>query len=144
MDIYALSRKEFHITTDVNQLQFDRIHAYLSRSYWCPGISLSMVKRAATHSLPFGLYKRKSQIGYARVVSDFTRIAYLADVYIEEAEKGKGLGKWLVESILSHPELLEVGRWMLLTRDAHGLYEKFDFSALLMPEMVMERVIDKM
>lgn len=141
MELYTCSWKGYELSTDFSKLQFDRIHDYLTQSYWSPGISREDVQRAAMHSLSFGLYKENIQLGYARVVSDFTRFAYLADVYVEKTEQGNGLGKWLLKSILAHPELQNVGRWMLLTQDAHALYQKFDFREVSKPEMVMERVL---
>ncbi|MEM8897859.1 MAG: GNAT family N-acetyltransferase [Bacteroidota bacterium] len=141
MEPYTCSWEGYELSTDFSQLQFDRIHAYLTQSYWSPGISMENVYRAAKYSLPFGLYKENIQVGYTRVISDFTRFAYVADVYIEESEQGNGVGKWLIRCILEHPELEKVGRWMLLTNDAHGLYQKFGFRELLKPEIVMEKVL---
>ncbi|MEL6194720.1 MAG: GNAT family N-acetyltransferase [Bacteroidota bacterium] len=141
MELYTCSWEGYELSTDFSKLQFDRIHAYLTQSYWSPGISRENVRRAARHSLPFGLYRENVQVGYTRVISDFTRFAYMADVYVDESEQGNGVGKWLIKCILSHPELEAVGRWMLLTNDAHGLYQKFGFRELLKPETVMERVL---
>jgi len=99
------------------------------------------VERSLRNSLCFGLYEGKSQIGFARVISDFATYAYLADVYVLEKYRGQGLAKWLMECIQQHPELEGLRRWSLVTRDAHGLYEQFGFTPLAKPEGYMERVV---
>lgn len=131
-------REDYCISTDPAKLDLEVIHGYLKRSYWSPGIPFEIVKRAIAHSLCFGLYHRDRQIGFARVITDQTTFAYLADVFVLEGFQGKGLGKWLVECILAHPELQNLRRWMLATRDAHGLYAQYGFTALKQPEIVME------
>jgi GNAT superfamily N-acetyltransferase len=137
------SNMEFHkdtytVSTDKSRLDVAVIHDFLaSRSYWSPGIALSVVQRGIENSLCFGLYGRDVQVGFARVVTDYTVIAYLLDVFILEPYRGQGLGKWLLECVISHPELRNVRRWMLATRDAHGLYARYGFQPLSQPEVYM-------
>lgn len=114
------------------------IHRYLARSYWAKGIPLELVRKSIANSLCFGLFDDGAQVGFARVVSDFTTFAYLADVYVLESHQGKGLGKRLISAVMSHPELQGLRRVMLSTHDAHGLYRQFGFSALGHPEKLME------
>ena len=122
------TRGEYTISTDPAHLDLDVIHGFLSRSYWATGRSRERVERAIAASLPFGLYHRTGQVGFARVVTDHVVIAFLADVFVLEAHRGAGLGKWLVEVATGTPELRKVRRWLLGTRDAHGLYRQFGFT----------------
>ncbi len=128
----------FTISTNPERLDFNIIHGYLTRAYWSKGISKERVKSAALNSLSFGLYKEDHQIGFARVVTDVTSFAYLADVFVLETWQGNGLGKWLIETIIHYPDLQSVRKWMLATRDAHELYAKFGFQPLQNPEKLME------
>jgi N-acetylglutamate synthase-like GNAT family acetyltransferase len=125
-------RDGFHISTDPAELDVAALHAYLSRSYWAQGIPREVVERSVRHSLCFGLYEEKEwskrQVGFARVVSDRATFAYLGDVYVLEDYRGRGLSKWLMECIRTHPELQGLRRWSLATRDAHGLYGRFGFT----------------
>ena len=122
---YEARREEYFITTDPSLLQVDIIHHYLSKeSYWAKHIPRDVVERSISNSLCFGLYEKDKQIGFARLVTDRATFAYLADVFILEEYRGKGLAKWLMETIQAHPELKGLRRWMLGTRDAHGLYEQ--------------------
>ena len=130
----------YTISTDRNKLDIDVIHGYLTGSYWAKGIPKNIVAKCIKNSLCFGIYYGENQVGFARIISDFARIAYLADVFVLESHRGKGLSKWLIEKICLHPELQGLSRFMLGTRDAHGLYEKFGFRALSNPEMMMEKV----
>ena len=130
----------YTISTDRNKLDIDVIHGYLTGSYWAKEIPKNIVAKCIKNSLCFGIYYGENQVGFARVISDFARIAYLADVFVLESHQGKGLSKWLIEKICLHPELQGLSRFMLGTRDAHGLYEKFGFRALSNPEMMMEKV----
>jgi GNAT superfamily N-acetyltransferase len=131
---------EFTVSTDRNRLQIDAIHKYLSEeSYWARERTREQTITAIKNSLPFGVYKGKNQIGFARVVTDFATFAYLGDVFILEDFRGKGLSKWLMETIVSHPDLQGFRRWVLATKDAHTLYEKFGFDALARPERWMEK-----
>lgn len=131
---------EFSITTDRERLDLDRIHDFLARqSYWAKGIARATVQKSIQNSLCFGLYRAKEQIGFARVISDFATIAYLGDVFVLPEFRGRGLSKWLMQCVCSHPELQNLRRWILVTGDAHGLYERFGFSQLAHPENFMER-----
>ncbi|CAN5415174.1 GNAT family N-acetyltransferase [soil metagenome] len=131
---------EFTISTDRNRLQIDEIHRFLSEeSYWAKERTREQTEIAINNSLPFGVYKGENQIGFARVVTDFATFAYLGDVYILEDFRGQGLSKWLMEVIINHPDLQGFRRWILATKDAHTLYQKFEFSALRFPERWMEK-----
>jgi GNAT superfamily N-acetyltransferase len=138
MRIQEHSRDGFLISPDPDKLQLDEIHAYLSRSYWARGRSRAVVARALQGSLCFGLYRDARQIGLARVVTDFATFAYLCDVYVLEEFQGRGLGKWLMSVVMAHPDLKDLRRFMLATRDAHGLYRQFGFAELRTPERWME------
>lgn len=134
---------DYLLSTDPARLDFAAVHAYLTRSYWSPGISRALVERAAAHSLCFGLYHHRQadaaeQVGYARVVTDRASFAYLADVYVLEAHRGQGLSKRLVRFITDHPDLQSLRRFLLGTRDAHGLYAQFGFAPLADPSRMME------
>ena len=133
-----IRRGDYAITTDAGRLDVAAIHAFLSRSYWSPGVPLTLVQRAIDHSLCFGLFHRDEQVGFARVISDRATFAYLADVYVLEAHRGRGLSKWLVETVRAHPELQGLRRFMLATRDAHELYRRFGFKELTFPARLME------
>ena len=118
----------YKISTDKSLLDLPLIHDYLSnQSYWAKGIKKEQVAKALKHSLCFGVYANRQQVGLARVVTDYVRMAYLADVFILNPHKGKGLGKRLIKTIMKHPDLMDVSKWTLLTKDAHGLYQQFGF-----------------
>ncbi len=135
-----LQNGEFIISTDRNRLQIEAIHRFLSEeSYWANNRTRKQTETAIKNSLPFGVYKGENQIGFARVVTDYATFAYLGDVYILETFRGNGLSKWLMETIVNHPELQGFRRWVLATKDAHTLYEKFGFHALVHPERWMEK-----
>lgn len=129
---------EFEISTDLARLQLNEIHGYLSRSYWASGRSLETVRSSTHNSLCFGLYHGPRQVGFARVISDKATFAYLCDVYVLEDYQGQGLGKWLMSVVVSHPELQNLRRFVLATRDAHGLYEQFGFVSLQNADRWME------
>jgi GNAT superfamily N-acetyltransferase len=128
----------FTITTDPARVDRDAVHAYLARSYWAEGIPRDVVDRSIESSIPFSLFDGDRQVGFARVVTDRATFAYMADVYVLEDYRGIGLGVWLVETIMAHPDLQGLRRWVLVTRDAHGLYEKFGFRVPEKPERYME------
>jgi len=131
---------EFIVSTDRNRLQIDQIHKFLSEeSYWAKERTREQTETAIKNSLPFGMYKGENQIGFARVVTDYATFAYLGDVFILEDFRGKGLSKWLMATILEHPDLQGFRRWILATADAHGLYEQFGFSGLKFPTRWMEK-----
>jgi GNAT superfamily N-acetyltransferase len=128
------------IDTDKARLDLSLIHDFLVRSHWAPGIPFDVMKRAIDNSLAFGLYRDGCQIGFARVVTDHATFAYLADVFVVEAERGRGLGRYLVETILAYPELQGLRRWLLGTRNAHGLYKRCGFAAPPAPFAFLERL----
>jgi GNAT superfamily N-acetyltransferase len=132
-------RGEFEIDTDASRVDLGVVHGYLERSYWAAGIARETVERSLSHSLCFGLYAGAEQIGFARVVSDRTTFAWIGDVFVLEPWRGRGLGVWLMQTITAHPELQALRRWMLATRDAHGLYEKVGFTRLDDPASYMLR-----
>lgn len=123
----TLNGAGYEIDTGKRRLDLALIHRFLSGSHWAADIPLSVVKRAIRQSLAFGLYRDGRQVGFARVVTDRATFAYLADVFVLPEERGKGLGRWLIETILGHPELQGLRRWLLGTRDAQGLYERCGF-----------------
>ena len=133
-------RGEYLISTDRDKLQLDMIHRFLSEeSYWANSRSMDQTQEAISNSICFGLYTEGQQIGFARVVTDKATFAYLGDVFILSEFRGRGLSKWLMEVIISHPDLQGLRRWILATRDAHKLYRKFGFDALKFPERWMEK-----
>ena len=132
-------RGEYTISSDPKRLDLGVVHGFLTTSYWAQGISEELVRRSIEHSLCFGVYHDETQVGFARVITDRATFAYLADVFIIEQHRGHGLGKWLIETIVSHPELSGLRRWILVTRDAHDLYRKCGFMPLRNPERFMER-----
>jgi GNAT superfamily N-acetyltransferase len=132
-------RDEFLISTDRHRLNLDVVHSFLTNCYWAKGIPWEVVARSIEHSLCFGIYEDSgTQVGFARVVSDFATVAYLGDVFVLESHRGRGLSKWLMECIVQHPALQDLRRWILLTRDAHGLYSQFGFTPVKDPERYME------
>ena len=134
-------RGDFTISTDPARLDLDAICGFLTRAYWAKGRPDQATVRAYAHSLVFGLYDGARQIGMARVVSDTVIFAYLMDVFVQEEYRGRGLGTWLIETVLSHPDLKDVRRWMLATSDAHELYARFGFVPLDEPGNWMQRVV---
>jgi GNAT superfamily N-acetyltransferase len=133
-------RGDYSISTDRALLDLDMVHDYLSnKSYWATGRSRETIRRSIENSLSFGLYNGAGQVGFARVITDYATFAWVADVFILEAARGQGLGKWLMEVVLAHPELQGFRRWVLATKDAHDLYRGFGFVELTRPERWMER-----
>ncbi len=132
------SREGVTISTDPDRLDRPLIHEFLEASYWGKGIPREIVDRSIEGALCFGLYEDGRQVGFARVITDRATFAYLADVFVLESHRGRGLAAWLMETILAHPALQGLRRWMLLTRDAHPLYRKVGFTELAHPERVME------
>lgn len=129
---------EYQISTKPELLDVTLIHAFLTESYWSLGVPRSVVERAISNSLCFGLYRGAEQVGFARVVTDRATFAFLADVFILEAHRRKGLSKWLMQIIKEHKDLQGLRRFMLGTKDAHGLYKQFEFSELANPSRMME------
>ena len=138
--LYETHREHFTISTDPFRLDVDAITDMLSRAYWAQGRSREMIARYLQHSLTFGLYDDPRQIGLARVVSDYTTFAWLCDVFIHEDHRGRGLGKWLMETVHAHPDLQGLRRWLLATKDAHGLYQQFGWRLLDNPERWMYKI----
>ena len=129
----------YTIDTNKSLLDIELIHDYLSnQSYWAKGITKEKVEKVIKNSLCFGVYANDQQVGLARVVTDYVRMAYLADVFILKEHQGKGVGKQLMKVIMEYPALVDVSRWALLTKDAHGLYRQFGFVELSNPEWYME------
>ena len=130
---------EFYITTDKTKMDIVAIHDFLSKySGWSDNIPFEKVKISIENSLNFGLFYNDKQIGFARVISDFSTIAYLGDIYVLDNYRGQGLSKKLMESVMTHPNLQGLRRWILLTSTADWLYEKYGFAKLPKPEIYME------
>jgi GNAT superfamily N-acetyltransferase len=128
---YKVRKDDYCISTDPSLLDADVIYNYLSKeSYWAQNIPKTVVEKSISNSLCFGLYHHNKQIGFARLVTDKATFAYLADVFVLDEYRKRGLSKWLIETIQAHPELQGLRRWMLGTRDAHGLYEQFGWTVL--------------
>jgi len=131
---------QFYISTDQEKLDIDLIHRYLSEeAYWSKGISKDVIIASIRNSLNFGLYVEGQQVGYARVISDYATIAYLGDVFVLPAYRGRGFSKRLMEEVMSHPKLQGLRRWILLTRDAHDLYRQFGWNSIEKPDRWMEK-----
>jgi len=129
----------FRISTDQTLLDFDMIYRYLdNESYWAKGIPEETLRKAIKNSLCFGVYKQNKQVGLARVITDKATFAYICDVFILHDHRGLGLSKWLMQTIVNHPELQGFRRWSLATADAHGLYKQFGFNEIIRPERWME------
>jgi GNAT superfamily N-acetyltransferase len=133
-------KHRFYISTEKSKLDIQIIHDFLQTSYWAKNIPLATVKKSIKNSLCFGLYEVDQQVGFARVITDYATSALLKDVFILEHYRGQGLGKWFVEYILEYPELKDVSRWMLVTKDAHELYRRYGFKNLAEPEKIMIRL----
>jgi GNAT superfamily N-acetyltransferase len=132
------TRGAYTISTDPARLDVGVIHGYLDRSYWAAGRPRAIVAESLRHSLNFGVYHGETQVGLARVITDCATFAYLCDVFILEEHRGHGLGKWLVATLLQDPALATVRRFLLATRDAHGLYAQSGFAPLAQPDFMME------
>jgi GNAT superfamily N-acetyltransferase len=135
---FETHRDTFTISTDPARLDLDTICEFLKRAYWANTRPRERTERAIHNSVAFGVYEGTKQIGFARVVSDYTIFAYLCDVFIDEAYRGHGLGKWLIETLMAHPDLKDVRRWLLVTNDAHGLYQQYGFTTIQDPEHWMQ------
>lgn len=132
------THREFLFSTDKKKLDLKYVHAFLTQSYWAKGIPFHLVEASVKNSLSIGIYANKNQIGFARVITDYATFAYLADVFIDEAFRAQGLSKKLMEFILSFEEFKWLRRFILATRDAHGLYAQFGFTLLKSPDRFME------
>lgn len=147
-------RDPFLVSTAPQLIDLGVVHAFLSRdAYWSKDIPMDVVRRGIENCLAFGLYDTSraragagsgaapEQIGLARVITDRATFAYLSDVFVLPAYRGRGLSKWLMEAVMAHPDLQGLRRWMLLTADAHGLYRRFGFTDPATPERILERVV---
>ena len=136
----TFERDGYRVTTAPAEIDVAAVHAFLTTCYWSPGIPRPIVEAAIKGSLSFGLFHGDSQIGFARVITDRATFGYLADVYVLESHRGRGLGHWLMECVMGHPDLQTLRRFSLVTRDAHRLYVEFGFELLAAPERHMERM----
>lgn len=141
--MFEIQQDNILISTDKSKLQLDIIHDYLSKkSYWAEGIPKETVQKSIENSLSFGIYLQQEneliQVGFCRIISDLATYAYLADVFVLEEYRGKGISKLLMETILKHPDLQGLRRWVLATADAHGLYAQYGFTSLDKPENFMQ------
>jgi GNAT superfamily N-acetyltransferase len=138
------ARAGYRITTEPAEMDVDVVHAALGASYWAGGVGREVVERSMRHSLCFAVLdtsgggRRPAQVGFARVITDRATFAYLADVFVVEPHRGRGLGKWMIAAVMAHPDLQGLRRFMLATRDAHGLYARHGFAALAAPDRWME------
>jgi len=138
--IERYDRGDYTISTDPDRLDVCAVHRYLSASYWADGFPFALVERSLRHSLSFGLYASEGQVGLARVITDETTFAYLCDVYVLPEHRGRGLGRWMIECVMGSPRLRGLRRWLLVTRNAQGLYQPMGSGPLSNPAGVMEIV----
>ncbi len=136
---YCVRRADgYQLSTDPGRLDLDLVHDFLRTAYWSPGVPRGVVERSIRNSLPFGVYgPGDAQVGFARVVTDYAVFAYLGDVFVVPKHRSRGLGAWLVQAILDHPQLQGLRRWALATADAHELYARFGFGPPVRPEIHM-------
>lgn len=133
-------RDDLRLSTLTEEMDVDAIHGFLSgESYWARGVPRDVVARAIQHSLCVGVFHGAAQVAFARAITDRATYAYLADVYVLQAYRGRGIGRWMMETLDAHPDLQGLRRWMLMTKDAHGLYAQFGFTPLAQPDRAMER-----
>ncbi len=138
MDSYECCQGGYTISTDKSRLDLEAVSAFLARAYWAQGRTRETIEHSLKSSICFGLYSGNQQIGFARVISDCATFAYLCDVFVDESCRGKGLGKWLISAVMSHPDLQGLRRWSLATRDAHEFYRQFGWAEIKSPEIWME------
>ncbi len=141
--IREFKKGKYVISTDKRKLNIKVIHGFLQNAYWSKGIKIERVRKAIRNSLCFGVYEHGHQIGFARVITDYTNFGYLADVFIIESYRGNGLAKWLMSCIMNHSELKNIKAWMLATKDAHGLYSQYGFKPIDEPQKYMRRINPK-
>ena len=134
------TKNGFTISTNKEKLDVDLIHSFLNGTYWAEGIQKDTIRRSIEGSLCFGVFENDKQIGFARMITDKATFAYLADVFIIEEYRGRGLSKWLMEVIMSHPDLQRLRRMILVTKDVHGLYKQFGFVPLINVERWMQKL----
>ena len=133
-----MRQPQYSISTDRSRLDLELIYQFLTNCYWAEGVPRDIVERSIENSLCFGVFVQDRQVGFARVVTDYATYAYIGDVFIVDSHRGQGLSKRLMKAISEHPQLQGLRRWSLVTRDAHGLYQQFGFTALADPEKYME------
>ena len=131
--------KTFTISTDKSQLDATMIYGFLKQSYWASNLSFSMLKKAINNSFCVGIYDGKKQVGFLRVITDYATFAYFSDVFVLEAYRGRGLATQMIQFCLNHPELQSLRQWLLLTKDAHRLYQKFGFKRVENAERFMSK-----
>ncbi|HUB05923.1 MAG TPA: GNAT family N-acetyltransferase [Myxococcales bacterium] len=134
------TRDSYLLVDDQARVDVDAVHAFLTTSYWAEGVPREVVERSVQGSLCFSLFLGDEQVGFVRAITDSATFAYLCDVYVLPAHRGRGLARWMIASLAEHPRLRSLRRWLLATRDAHGLYEKLGFTPLSAPERFMERL----
>jgi GNAT superfamily N-acetyltransferase len=134
------TRNGFELSTDPARMDLDTVHGFISQSYWGRGRSRDVMRRAMENAICFGVFREGVQVAFARVVTDRAVFAYLADVFVQPAWRGQGLSKWILEAVNAHPDLQGIKRFLLETRDAHGLYEQFGFKPPADPKVYMERM----
>jgi len=139
MEITEWKNGDYIVSTDKSKIDLQEVHQFLSHSYWAENIPKEIVQKSIENSLCFGIYHLDRQIGFARVISDFATFAYLADVFILPHERGRGLSKWLMQTIIEHPKLQGLRRFTLATRDAHELYAQYGFTTFDKPDRWMQR-----
>lgn len=138
-EAYERRQGPFLVSDDRSRLDLGVIHGFLRTAYWSTGVPADVVRRAIEGSLCFGLFEHDRQVGFARAVTDRATYAYLADVFVLASHRGRGLGRWLMECVMAHPDLQGLRRFSLVTRDAHELYRPFGFEALANPDRYLER-----
>jgi GNAT superfamily N-acetyltransferase len=143
--VYEWQQGGYVVSTDKQRIDLNAVHDFLAnRSYWAKGRTLDIIRRSIDNSIVFGLYAQDAagadrQVGFARVVTDYATFAWLCDVFVSETSRGNGLGKWLIQCVVAHPELQNLRLWLLATRDAHGLYAKYGFKVVEEPGRWMTR-----
>ena len=136
--MFELGEGEFVVSDDPARLDLDLIHSFLRESYWAQDIPRDVLERGLRNSLCLGIYEGGRQVGFGRAVTDRATYAYLADVFVIESHRGRGLAKLFMRALMAHPDLQGLRRWALVTRDAHELYRQFGFTSLARPELHME------
>jgi len=138
--VVEVHRQGLTISSDPHRLDLDAVCEFLAQSYWAPTRSRKTIKRSLRHSLTFGVYDGDRQVAMARLVTDYATFAWLCDVFVHQDYRGRGIGKWLMETIQAHPDMQELKRWLLVTRDAQGLYSRYGFTTLQTPDRWMEKL----
>ena len=130
MTIQEFTKDDFFLSNDKSKLNVNAVCSFLSRSHWAANRKRATVIKSINHSLCYGIYHNERQVAFARLVTDYCTYAYLCDVFVDDTYRGRGLSKWMMGCIMENPDLSELRRFTLATRDAHGLYEKFGFRPL--------------